>query len=95
MKLLYKILMLLALLTGYVLLVCYASSVPFARDFNSMPSVYARLFTMFLAGAVTALFVQGPQYGTIDPISSRPIWVILGVLLMGGSLLWTLAIRGH
>ncbi len=66
MKLLYKTLMLLALARGYVLLACGGSPV------HSAPFVYARLFTMFLAGAVLALFVQGPEYGAIDPISSRP-----------------------
>ena len=86
MKPLYKV---------WILLVLAASFLVFAPDFTDMPFVYARLLTMFLMGAVMTLFVQGPRYGTLDPISTRPVWMLLGVVLMGASLLWMLVLRGH
>jgi hypothetical protein len=87
MSLRYKILALQMLVAAYVLL--------FLRQFVSAPLIYGRLLAFFLAGAVAVLFVQGPRYGTIDPISTRPVMIVLGILLMGASLVWGFAIRGH
>ena len=83
----YKLLALQVLVAAYVLL--------FLRQFVSAPFIYGRLMVFFLAGAVLALFVQGPRYGTIDPISTRPVVITMGVLLMGAGLVWGFAIRGH
>ena len=87
MKLSYKLLTLPVLVAGYVLL--------FLGQFTSAPLIYGRLLAFFLGGAVLALFVQGPQYGTIDPVSTRPIMIGLGVVMMGASLAWAFAIRNH
>ena len=87
MKIPYRALALEALVGGYVLL--------FFREIISEPFLYGRLLALFVVGTITALFVQGPQYGTIDPISTRPLMVVLGVIIMGASLVWTFAIRGH
>ncbi len=87
MKPLYKILTFEALVVGYVLL---------AWDgIISAPFIYVRLLLMFLAGAINAVFVEGPTYGVIHPVSSRPVMIFVGVVLMGGSLLWSFALRGH
>ncbi len=87
MKPLYKILTFEALAVGYVLL---------AWDgIISAPLIYGRLLFMFLAGAISAVFVEGPNYGVIHPVSSRPVMVFVGVVLMGGSLLWSFALKGH
>jgi hypothetical protein len=64
-------------------------------DFTDAPRIYARLFLMCLFGAVTALYKQGDDLGTLHPISTRSVWIIVGVLLMGASILWTFVIRGH
>ena len=87
MKLAYRLLMLEVLVAGYVLL--------FFGEIMSAPGIYGRLVALFLGGTVMALFVQGPQFGTIHPVSTRPVMIALGVLLMGTSLLWGFAIRGH
>jgi hypothetical protein len=86
MKLLYKVAILFALAASFLV---------FAPDFVETPFVYARLFTMFLMGAVMTLFVEGPRYGTLAPISTRAVWVLLGVVIMGASMLWMLVLRGH
>jgi fumarate reductase subunit C len=87
MKPLYKLVAFQVVVLAYILLIL--------RNFSSVPFVYARLFVIFLAGAVVAFFVQGPQYGTMQPISTRPVMVFLGAVLMGAGLLWTLSLRGH
>jgi hypothetical protein len=87
MKPLYKILTFQALVAGYCLLL--------VGNFGSAPFVYGRLLGMFIFGAVLALFVEGPPIGALPPNSTRPGMVVLGVLLMGASLVWTLAIRRH
>ena len=86
MKPLYKAAILLALTASFLV---------FAPDFADLPTVYARLLTMFVTGAVMTIYVQGPSYGTLDPISTRPVWVLIGVMLMGASLLWMLVLRGN
>jgi hypothetical protein len=86
-KPLYRILLFEVLVGGDILLLW--------RGFTSAPTIYIRLFTIFVAGAVTALFVQGPVIGAMPPNSTRPLMVVLGVVLMGTSVVWTLAIRGH
>lgn len=87
MNLGYKLLAFQALAVGYVLL--------FLGKFASAPFLYGRLLVFFLMGAGMAIFVQGPQYGTIQPISTRPVMIALGVVLMAASLLWGFAIRDH
>ena len=87
MKIPYRALALEALVGGYVLV--------FFREIISEPFLYGRLLALFVWGTIMTLFVQGPQYGTIDPISTRPLIVVLGVLIMGASLVWAFAIRGH
>ena len=87
MKLVYKLLALEILVAGYVFL--------FLREIISDPFLYGRLLALFLGGTVMALFAQGPQYGTIDPISTRSVMIALGVLVMGTSVVWAFAIRGH
>jgi hypothetical protein len=83
----YKLLLLEALIGGYVLL--------FLGPIVAAPLLYGRLLALYVAGTAVALFVQGPQYGTIDPISTRPLMVGLGVLLMGACLLWSFVLRSH
>jgi hypothetical protein len=87
MKLGYRLFVLEALAVGYALL--------FLHEIVTAPFLYGRLLAMFIGGTAMALFMQGPQYGTIDPISTRPVWVGLGVIIMGASLLWAFVIRGH
>ena len=87
MKLGYRLLVLAALTVGYVVL--------FLHEIITAPFLYGRLLAMFIGGTIMALFMQGPQYGTIDPISTRPVWIGLGVIIIGASLLWAFAIRGH
>ena len=87
MKLGYKLLTLQVLVAGYVLL--------FLGQLVSAPFLYGRLLALFLMGGIVALFVQGPQIGTIDPVSTRPLMVGLGIIVMGASLVWALAIRNH
>lgn len=87
MKIPYRALALEAMVGGYVLV--------FFREIISNPFIYGRLLALFAGGTIMALFVQGPQYGTIDPTATRPLMVALGVIMMGTSLVWTFAIRGH
>jgi len=86
MKPLYKIVTFLGLLAGFL---------GFAHDFAQAPMIYGRLLLIFVAGAVLALFVDGPYIGRIDPVSTRPAMVMLGVLLMAAGVVWMLAIRNH
>ena len=85
MKIPFRALALEALVGGYVLI--------FFKRIVAEPFAFARLLPLFVAGAVIALFVQGPQYGTIDPISTRPLMVVLGITLMGASLVLSFAVR--
>ncbi len=87
MKLVYRLLAFQILVAGYVLL--------FRQEFISAPFLYGRLLALFIFGAVIAFFVQGPQYGTIDPISTRTVMIVVGVVVMGVCVLWSLVIRGH
>ena len=64
-------------------------------DLMVAPFVYTRLFAMYAFGAVMALYFKGDEIGILQPISTRPVFIIVGVLLMGASLVWTLAIKGH
>ena len=86
MKLGYRLFALEALVIGYVLL--------FLHEIIRSPFLFGRLLVVFIGGTVMALFMQGPQYGTIDPISTRPVWIGLGGIIMGASLIWAFAIRG-
>jgi hypothetical protein len=67
----------------------------FLGQLASAPFVYGRLLALFFVGAVMAFFAQGPRYGTIDPVSTRPLVIGLGVVIMGASLVWAFAIRNH
>jgi hypothetical protein len=87
MKLAYRLLALQVLVAGYVLF--------FRREIISAPFLYGRLLALFIFGTVMALFIQGPQYGTTDPISTRPVMIALGVVVMGASVLWAFVIKGH
>jgi len=83
----YKLLALELLIAGYFFL--------FFDGITSEPFGYGRLLGVFVGGTVMAIFMQGPRYGTIDPISTRPIWVALGVVIMGTSVVWGFALKGH
>ena len=87
MKIVYKIVALEVLFGGYVFL--------FLKEIMEEPFLWGRLVVFFLLGAVMALFMQGPQYGNIHPVSDRPVCIALGTLIMGASLLWGLVIKGH
>ncbi len=87
MKLGYRLFVLEALAVLYALL--------FLHEVLTAPFLYGRLLAMFIGGTAMALFMQGPQYGTIDPISTRPVWIGLGVIIMAASVLWAFVIRGH
>ena len=76
-----------ALIVGYVFV--------FLGGFASAPFIYGRLLVFFVMGGAMAFFVQGRQYGTIQPISTRPIMIGLGVIVMAASLIWGFAIRNH
>jgi hypothetical protein len=59
---------------------------------NPLPGrATARLIAMFGTGAVLAFFVEGPTWGTLEPVSARPLVVVLGILLMAGAswFLWS------
>ena len=87
MKLAYKLVAAETLIAGYVLL--------FLRHILAAPFVYGRLLLLFIGGTVMAVFVQGQPFGTIHPVSTRAIWLVLGLLLMGAALLWSFALKGH
>ena len=87
MKLAYRLVAFQALIAGYALL--------FFRQITLEPFVYGRLLALFLGGAVMAVLMQGESYGTIHPVSTRPIWLVLGIVVMGAILLWSFALRGH
>ena len=87
MKPAYRLVTVEVLIIGYVLI--------FLREIISEPFLYGRLVALFLGGTIMAFFMQGPQYGNIDPISTCPVWVGLGVLIMGAGLLWGFALKGH
>ncbi len=87
MKLGYKLLGFQVLVAIYVLL--------FVHELALAPLIYGRLLTFFLMGAAFAFFVQGPKYGTLHPISTRPVMVGLGVLMTGASRVWGFAIKNH
>ncbi len=87
MKLGFKLLGFQALVVGYVLL--------FFSQIVSAPFGHVRLLVLFVIGAVMVFFTQGPQYGTIEPISTRPLMIALGVIVMAVSHVWGLAIRNH
>jgi hypothetical protein len=82
-----KVLVLELLAVGYAVL--------FLHEIISSPRVYCLLLAMFGAGAAMTLFMEGPQYGTIDPISTRPAWVGLGLVIMGAALLFSFSIRSQ
>jgi hypothetical protein len=85
MSLARKIILFLGLLTCFF--VCLGQ--------YELPSrVYTRLAGIFVAGAVCTVFVEGTTIGTLQPISTRPVMIALGVLLMAASIVWLLALRG-
>ena len=52
-----------------------------------------RLIGMFGAGAWLLFFVEGPEWGTLERTSARPLVIVLGVLLMGGAAFWLWSLR--
>lgn len=52
-----------------------------------------RLIGTFGAGAWLLFFVEGPEWGTFERTSARPLVIILGVLLMGGAAFWLWSLR--
>ena len=51
-----------------------------------------RLHAMFACGAWLAVFYEGDSFGAMPPVSTRPLWIVLGCVLMGASTLWMYAI---
>ena len=51
-----------------------------------------RLVTLFIAGAWLAVFYEGESFGYFPPVSTRPLWVVLGTAIMAASVLWMYAI---
>ena len=82
----YRFAVLLALIGIY--LVC-------CGDLTVAPYFFARLFMLYLCGAVSALYIKGEAIGALPPNSTRPVWIVVGVLLMGASLMWLLVVKGH
>jgi hypothetical protein len=88
MKLGYKFLALELLALGYFLL--------FFHQIVSDPvGIYGQLLALFVGGTVMAIFMEGPSYGTTHPVSTRPIWAALGGVIMGASVVWGFALKGH
>ena len=88
MKVGYKFLALELLALGYFLL--------FLRQIVSEAfSIYLQLLALFVGGTVMAIFMEGPSFGTIHPVSTRPIWAALGTVIMGASVTWGFALKGH
>ena len=57
------------------------------------PRPYAKLFLMHLFGAVIALYL-GEETGKVPPIiSTRSVWIVVGVLFMGAGPMWMLGIK--
>ena len=79
-----KIVLFLALLTVYV--ACLGESMLLGR-------MSMRLAVMYIVGAYCAIFAEGTTLGTMQPISTRPVMIIVGVMMMGASLMWLLALR--
>lgn len=52
-----------------------------------------RLIAMFGTGAWLLFFVEGPEWGTLERTSARPLVIVLGLLLMGGAGLWLWSLR--
>ena len=51
------------------------------------------LFLMHLFGAVIALYL-GEETGKVPPIiSTRSVWIVVGVLFMGAGPMWMLGIK--
>ena len=59
-------------------------------QFRFHPAGLDRPFLLFIIGDVLAVFIRGPIYGRLQPISTRPIMIILGVLLMAAPVVWLL-----
>jgi hypothetical protein len=55
-------------------------------------SGFLRLHAMFLGGAWLALFYEGDSFGAWPPVSTRPLWIVLGCVLMAASTIWMYAI---
>ncbi|MGO8929489.1 MAG: hypothetical protein ACLQU3_21705 [Limisphaerales bacterium] len=88
MKLGYKLLALELLVLGYFLLF-------FHQIVSDLFSIYGQLLALFVGGTVMAIFMQGPSFGTIHPVSTRPLWAALGTMMMGASVVWGFALKGH
>ena len=82
----YRLAVLLALIGIYIL--C-------CGDLTVAPYVCLRLFIFYLCGAVSAFYIKGESIGALPPNSTRPVWIVVGVLLMGASPMWQLVLKGH
>ncbi|MCX6921637.1 MAG: hypothetical protein NT154_00225 [Verrucomicrobia bacterium] len=88
MKLGYRFLVLELLALGYFLL--------FFHQIVSDPfSIHTQLLALFVGGAVMAIFMEGPSFGTIQPVSTRFIWAVLGTVIMGACVVWGFALKGY
>jgi hypothetical protein len=88
LKLGFKFLALELLALGYFLLF-------FHQFLSDACGIYVQLLGLYVWGTVMALFMQGPIYGTTHPVSTRPIWATLGAVIMGASVVWGFALKGH
>ena len=88
MKLGYKFLSLELLALGYFLLF-------FRQIVSEAFGIYWQLLALFVGGTVMAIFMEGPTFGTVHPVSTRPVWAALGTMIMGASVVWGFALKGH
>jgi hypothetical protein len=89
-----RILILIGLIGGYLLLGGWpARTLPDGRPVPSR-TMKAWLYctALFVVGAGMCTVVE-QRIGDIDPVSLRPMYIIGGVLAMGGSLLWWYSVR--
>jgi len=54
---------------------------------DSVAEAWMRCVLMYLGGAVAATIIDH-QVGTMDRTNLRPVYIIVGIALMAGSLLW-------
>lgn len=62
------------------------------RNSGTMMAAWGRCVLLFLTGAVCVSLVDH-RVGLLDPINLRLLYVLLGLFLMGGSVLWIHALK--
>lgn len=68
-----------------------AGFIHFLPPLQNFASTYAafrgfrRLVILFALGAFVALFIKGPSLSNRSDISTRPLFVIMGILMMAGA----------